>query len=45
MEFIGTVFFMLGAFLFLNLLFALLYILTRDREGRGFIDGLTMVVF
>lgn len=34
MEFIGTVFFMLGGFLFLNFLFALLYILTRSGGNK-----------
>jgi quinol-cytochrome oxidoreductase complex cytochrome b subunit len=40
MELMGTVFFMLGAFLFLNFVFALLYILTRSG-GNGFYRWVT----
>lgn len=40
MEFIGTIFFMLGAFLFFNFIFALLYLLTRSG-GSGFYRWVT----
>lgn len=40
MELIGTVFFMLGALLLLNFLFALLYILSKSA-GNGFYKWVT----